>query len=157
EDGDEYAEYYESHGPWGKVVWGEDRRGERSAVAAFLPLGDEDVRLAHFTSVTVGCPHESRTIGAEHREAIELLMESHLFEVPAVEIHEEQVEIPASRVHVVGGEDDAIAVRREEGREIGAAELGHLALSAAVRIHDPDLHPVRPHHPALQQSLILRH
>src|SRR5690606_14896078 len=39
------------------------------------PLGDEHIRLALHAAVAVGAPYEVFAVGAEHRKAVELLVE----------------------------------------------------------------------------------
>src|SRR5439155_14679155 len=98
----------------------------------WYPIRDEHVGLAHRGAVPIGGPHELRAVGAEHREAVELTVRRHLFEPGAVEVHEIQIEVAAARILVVRREDDAPAVRNEERREVGPAEVGNLPLIGSV-------------------------
>jgi hypothetical protein len=65
-------------------------------------------------------------------------------------------EVAAARILVVRREDDPTTVGREEGGEVGTPELRDLTLIGAVRVHHPELHPIRAHETLRQQVPILR-
>src|ERR1035438_6683470 len=118
------------------------------------PIGNEDVGASRCRTVTIGFPDELLPIGAEHREAVEILVEGDLLLAGAVAVDDEEIEIPAMGIVHVGGEDDPLPVGYEIGREIRRAVEGDLFLLRAVRLHDEQFHFGR-HYQILGEEILV--
>src|SRR2546423_2913433 len=110
------------------------------------PVGDEEVRLVRIGIVAVRRPNDAMAIGTEHRKAIEGVRGGHLLEAGSVRIDQEKVEIPELGIRMmVRGEDDFLPVGGPRGTKASRAQMSDLVLAAAVGVHDPEIHLVRPH------------
>src|SRR5207253_9250030 len=93
----------------------------------------------------------------EEREAVEPGSGGDALEPGAVDADRPEVELPPGPVAVVRGEDDALAVGKERGRERGGAEIRHLHRVGAVRVGNPDLELAGLDQSLAQQSFVLVH
>src|SRR5258708_4528273 len=88
------------------------------------PIGDEDIRAPRGRPVAIRFPDQLLPIRAEHRKAVEILVEGDLLLTGAITIDDKKIEIAAMGIVHVGGEDDSLPVRHEIGREIRSAVEG---------------------------------
>src|SRR4051812_44869763 len=91
----------------------------RDLQSALDPIGDKDIRIAGLGCMPVGFPDQLLAIGAEHGEPVEVLVEGKLLQTCAIAVDKEEIEIPATWILHVRGEDDLAGIGMEIGREIG--------------------------------------
>src|SRR5208283_592030 len=106
---------------------------------SLYPIGNEHVGFVGLLAVAMGDPNQLLAIGAEHGEAVEAVAVGDALEARAVDFDGVEFEIAhaAGRSHV-GGENDALAVRKERRGEAGGIQAGELALATAIGFHEPD-------------------
>src|SRR5205085_5895094 len=92
------------------------------------PPRNKQIRVMSLGVRAVRAPHEPLSIRAENREAVERGRgrDALRLTVPVL-VHDEDVELAASRVEYVRREDDVLLIRREERAEICRAVLRDLA------------------------------
>src|SRR5687767_8972494 len=122
--------------PWERGLYESNDRSRKYG-RSVLPLRDEEIRIPFLRIAAIGRPDDAAAIGTEHGKAVELLVVRDLLEPRAIEVDQEQLEVPASGVLVVGGENDPASIGRPRRSEVGAAERGDLALITAVGVHHP--------------------
>ncbi len=119
------------------------RRPRHDSRLGIDPTCDVDVRLARRALIAIRAERELAAVRREHRKAVEAFRVRDALELSAVDVDCKQIELPAARVVVIRREDDAPPVREEKRREVGAAEIGHLALLGAISVRNPDLERAR--------------
>src|SRR5690625_658956 len=89
------------------------------------PVGHEDVGFARWDAVDASVRREDelRAVEAEHGEGVERVGVRDLCEAGAVDINHEDGEVSAASVVMVRREENALAIRVEERRPVGA-EIG---------------------------------
>src|SRR5664279_4640636 len=121
------------------------------------PLRHTDVELAGASGVPPAHPEQLLAIGAEVGEGVEHTRPGEALQSAPIQVDAEEVEAPslAFVVVMVGGEDEALAVRREAGREGRPRQPGDLPLGAAIGVHHPDVHLHGLHQVLLEKVLVL--
>src|SRR5262249_16902630 len=125
--------------------------------ARFLihPVRDKHVRLPFDLPVPVRREHQATAVGREHRETVEGVVERHLLEPRAIQVDQEDVEVPLLRILDVGREDQPTAVGMPRRRETRRTERRQLTIVAAVAIHHVELQLRRPPDVILQQREVV--
>src|ERR1035437_3450033 len=77
-----------------------------------LEVGDEEVDVLRVRFRALGRPDQLAAVRAEHGKSVESLVRRDLLEAAAVEMHEVEIEVAATRVLVVRREDELLAVVR---------------------------------------------
>lgn len=96
------------------------------------PLCHKDVGISGTTVEAVGGEDKIFAVEGKHGEAVESIVEGHLFQTCAVRVDGEDIELVAALTVVVAGEEYPLSIRVHIRRPVGFAEIGDLPHVGAV-------------------------
>lgn len=118
------------------------------------PFSQKYVGISGSAIVAIRGKDEVFAVERKHGEAVEDIVESHLFQAGPVGVDRKNVELPSTLGMVVAGEKDFLAIGVHVGCPVGSAEVGHLAQVGAIKVADEDLQVSRLNETLGEQLLV---